>query len=180
MTTYQFDTSQPYVLHINNQVSRSYLLYAALSFILGLVLPNAGMLLIILSIVLVYLAINKRRKKDKPIQIDRNGITPFEEKTILWHNISRCYYHTTGLNAYHTYYLIVVTKGSDTIQIRLNDYSYNGKELADAIDSYAGRKIFGQTKEDQIKEIKGLLIALVCVIAFVSFIILMLSLSQGE
>lgn len=115
-----------------------------------------------------------------PLQIDRNGITPFEEKTILWQNISRCYYHTTGLNAYHTYYLIVVTKGSDTIQIRLNDYSYNGKELADAIDSYAGRKIFGQTKEDQIKEIKGLLIALVCVIAFVSFIILMLSLSQGE
>ena len=98
----------------------------------------------------------------------------------IWQNISRCYYHTTGLNAYHTYYLIVVTKGNDTIQIRLNDYSYNGKELADAIDSYAGRKIFGQTKEDQIKEIKGLLIALVCVIAFVSFIILMLSLSQGE
>lgn len=180
MTTYQFDTSQPYVLHTSNKGSFYYLLFAALFFICGLLEPNFGMLFIILSIVLAYYGLNEQRKKDMPLQIDCNGITPFEEKTILWQNISRCYYHTTGLNAYHTYYLIVVTKGSDTIQIRLNDFSYNGKELADAIDSYAGRKIFGQTKEDQIKEIKGLLIALVCVIAFVSFIILMLSLSQGE
>lgn len=180
MTNYQFDTSQPYILHTSSKGSFYYLLFAAILFVCGLLEPNFGMLFIIVSIVLAYYGLNERRKKDTPLQIDRNGITPFEEKTILWQNINRCYYQITGLNAYHTCYLIVITKGSDTIQIRLNDYSYNGKELADAIDSYAGRKIFGQTKEDQKKEIKALLIALVCVIAFSSFIILMLSLSQGE
>lgn len=168
MTTYQFDTSQPYVLHINNQVSRSYLLYAALSFILGLVLPNAGMLLIILSIVLVYLAINKRRKKDKPIQIDRNGITPFEEKTILWHNISRCYFYNDRYSAY----LKIILKNKDTVIIKLDDYAFKGEELDAAIETYAGKNIFGLTEDEKNGQLVILILILAMVIAFVVYLIL--------
>lgn len=63
MTTYQFDTSQPYVLHTSNKGSFYYLLFAALFFICGLLEPNFGMLFIILSIVLAYYGLNERKKK---------------------------------------------------------------------------------------------------------------------
>lgn len=168
MTTYQFDTSQPYVLHTSNKGSFYYLLFAALFFVCGLLEPNFGMLFIISSIVLAYYGLNERRKKDEPIQIDRNGITPFEEKTILWHNISRCFFY----NDRYSTYLKIILKNKDTVIIKLDDYAFKGEELDAAIETYAGRNIFGLTEDEKNGQLVILILILAMVIAFVVYLIL--------
>lgn len=168
MTTYQFDTSQPYVLHTSNKGSFYYLLFAALFFVCGLLEPNFGMLFIILSIVLAYYGLNERRKKDMPLQIDRNGITPFEEKTILWQNISRCFFY----NERYSVYWKIIFKNKDTVIIKLDDYAFKGEELDAAIETYAGRNIFGLTEDEKNGQLEILILILAMVIAFVVYLIL--------
>ncbi len=168
MTTYQFDTSQPYVLHTSNKGSFYYLLFAALFFVCGLLEPNFGMLFIILSIVLAYYGLNERRKKDMPLQIDRNGITPFEEKTILWQNISQCFFY----NERYSVYWKIILKNKDTVIIKLDDYAFKGEELDAAIETYAGRNIFGLTEDEKNGQLEILILILAMVIAFVVYLML--------
>lgn len=138
------------------------------------------MLCIILALIIAFVGINELNKKDTPLQIDQQGITPSGESIILWQQINRCFYHTIpGGNMYRArYYLKIILKNNDTISIPLNNYSFNGKKFSTAIDFYAGRKVFGQTKQDKKNELKELLIILACVIVFASIMILILSLSQ--
>ncbi len=168
MTNYQFDTSQPYILHTSSKGSFYYLLFAAILFVCGLLEPNFGMLFIIVSIVLAYYGLNERRKKDTPLQIDRNGITPFEENTILWHNISRCFFY----NEHYSVYWKIILKNKDTVIIKLDDYAFKGEELDAAIETYAGRNIFGLTEDEKNGQLVILILILAMVIAFVVYLIL--------
>lgn len=180
MTKYQFDISQPYILHRSKTKSYFWFCVAAIGLIGGLLSRDFIMLGIILSVVFMFIGFNGLKKKDKMMRIDQRGITPFGENTILWRQINRCFYETTSAaEAWNVeYYLKIILKNKDSISICLNDYSYDGKKLGAAIDFYAGRKLFGQTKRDQKEELKDLLISFIVVVAISVFFILMITLAQ--
>ena len=161
----QFDISTPYILHRSKARVFWSFGFAVLLFVCGLMTNESSMLCIILAIIIALVGINALTKKDEPLQIDQQGITAPEREIIHWEHINRCFYKSTpGKNP--SYYLKIIFINNETTSIYLNDYSFDGKKLAAAIDFYSGRKLFGQTEQDQKKELKFLLIVLTAIIIF--------------
>lgn len=180
MTKYQFDISKPYILNRSKAKSYFWFYVAVFALLGGLLSSEFSMIGIILSVVFTFIGINGRKKKNKIMRIDKQGITPFGENTILWQQINRCFYQTTpATRAWNVkFYLKIVLKNSDPVFICLNDYSYDDKKLVVAINFYSGRKLFGQTKQDQKNELKEILMSLVVWIGISALIILLLTLAQ--
>lgn len=180
MKKYQFDLSHPYFLHRSKDDSYFLFFLAILFFIGGLLSIEGSLFYIILSVSLSFIGINKLKRKDKIMQIDKQGITTSTEGTILWRQVKRCFCQSMSCSGSWNpvCYLRIILKNNETISIKLNDYAYNGKELSAAIDLYAGRKLFGKTDEDIKSELKTLLITLAFVLVFLSLIILLIVLYQ--
>lgn len=165
----QFDVCKPYILHRSKARAYWCLGFSILLFVCELMTNESNMPCIILAVIIALVGINALTKKDEPLQIDQQGITAPKREIILWEHIDRCFYVSSpGKNP--SYYLRIIFINDEITSIYLNDYSFDGKKFAAAIDFYSGRKLFGQTKQDQKEELKGLLILLAVIIVFFSLL----------
>lgn len=179
MRKYQFDLSQPYLLHRSKRTPYWFFFAAFVSFIVGLTSREIGMLGAVLSIIFIFVGINKLKREDKIMRIDNEGITTNEKGTIHWNQIKRCFYKSFPTTQWKPKsFLEIVLKNDEHTCILLNEYSYDGKALSAAINFYSGRKLFGRIEQDDKDELKGLLKGTAFVLVFISLIMLLVYMSN--
>ena len=81
MKKYQFDLSHPYLLH-SKETPYFFFFAAFASFAVGLTSRDISLFGIVLSLILMVVGINKLKRKDKIMRIDKQGITTEEKGTI--------------------------------------------------------------------------------------------------
>ncbi|WP_148372379.1 hypothetical protein [Bacteroides bouchesdurhonensis] len=174
---YQFDLSKPYFIHRSKAMS---IIYAILSFLLLITgLFNRQESIILIGILPLIIAFCNIHHKNKTIQINDRGIIADEIGLIEWNNIQHCFY-SSGIGKNPRFWLNIKMKDGNTRTLTLNNYSYDERKLAVAINFYSGMKIFDQTKQDNKEELKGLLIGFLCIFVVFLLIILLLSIHNGE
>ncbi|WP_283127668.1 hypothetical protein [Bacteroides clarus] len=179
MKKISFDLSHPYLLHRSKKTPYWFFFAAFMCFIVGLTSREIGMFGVVLSIIFCFVGINKLKRKDKIMRIDNEGVTTEENGTIHWKQIKRCYYKSFPTTQWEPKsFLEIVLKNNEHTCILLNEYSYDGKALSAAINFYSGRKLFGRIEQDDKDELKGLLKGFAFVLVFISFVMLLLYLSD--
>lgn len=163
-------------MHRSKYIPYNLFLYAFLCFVAGLISRESSMFCIVLSLILTAIGINKLKRKDKIIRIDKQGITTEEEGPIFWEQMKRCFYKSVPRsNNFPKYYLEIVLKNNEHINIELNDYSCNSKKMTAAINFYSGKKLYGRTDQDDKDELKGILITFAVIVVFLSLIMLLVA-----
>lgn len=175
MEKYQFDLSQPYLLHQRKESVYLWIIVATVPFMAGILLEEC-MLGILLSIVLAFSGIDELKSKDKVMQINRQGITTSTEGTIHWSNMKRCFYHYS-YSTHPEKYLKIILKSNVAVNIRVSEYAFDSKKLSAAIDFYAGRGLFGRIKQDDKDEMKWLLAGSLFACVLILYIILLIAIS---
>lgn len=181
MKKYQFDLSHPYLLHRSKETPYFFFFAAFVSFAVGLTSRDISLFGIVLSLTLMVVGINKLKRKDKIMRIDKQGITTEEKGTIHWNRIKRCFYISFPTTQWQPKsFLEIVLKNDEHISTLLNEYSCNGRKLQAAIDFYSGRKLFGRIAQDDKDELKGLLTGVAFVLVFILFVMLLVYMNNSS
>lgn len=163
---YQFDLSKPYIVGKNKLIFVLYIAFFAFSANRWFLEKNEGAALFALAFLTLAIVFYWNRKN--LIQINTESITGKNIGTIYWKEISYCDYIIR-----RSWSLNIVMKDGRCHEINLDEYDFNAKRLAAAINCYAGCKMFNPVPLDNKTKLIITLIGLATVASILCISILL-------